>query len=59
MGCACDFLNEPTSLADVAFMVPTDWNEMGLGTALQAPVLECALAASSAESFAEIMPRNA
>jgi hypothetical protein len=40
-------------------MVATDWNEMGLGTALQAPVLERALAASFAEWLAEIMPCNA
>src|SRR5262245_46304915 len=59
VGSACYFLNPTTNLAEVAFMVSTEWKGAGLGTALQARLVEYAMSRGVRGFIAEILPRNA
>jgi acyl-CoA hydrolase/GNAT superfamily N-acetyltransferase len=59
VGSACYFLNPTTNLAEVAFMVSPEWQGAGLGTALQARLLEYAMSRGVRGFVADILPRNA
>jgi acyl-CoA hydrolase len=59
VGSACYFLNQTTNLAEAAFMVATDWQRLGLGTALQARLQEYALSRSIRGFVLDILSRNA
>jgi acyl-CoA hydrolase/RimJ/RimL family protein N-acetyltransferase len=59
VGSACYFLNSTTNLAEVAFMVSPEWQGAGLGTALQARLLEYAMSRGVRGFVADILPRNA
>jgi acyl-CoA hydrolase/RimJ/RimL family protein N-acetyltransferase len=59
VGSACYFLNPTTNLAEVAFMVSPEWQGAGLGTALQARLLEYAVSRGVRGFVADILPRNA
>jgi acyl-CoA hydrolase/RimJ/RimL family protein N-acetyltransferase len=58
VGTACYFLNPATNLAEVAFMVSPNWQGAGVGTALQARLLEYAISRGVRGFVAEILPRN-
>jgi acyl-CoA hydrolase/RimJ/RimL family protein N-acetyltransferase len=58
VGSACYFLNPTTNLAEVAFMVSPKWQGAGLGTALQARLLEYAMSRGVRGFVADILPRN-
>jgi RimJ/RimL family protein N-acetyltransferase len=58
VGSACYFLNPTTNLAEVAFMVSPEWQGAGLGTALQARLLEYAMSRGVRGFVADILPRN-
>src|SRR6476620_11579484 len=58
VGSACYFLNPTTNLAEVAFMVSPEWQGAGLGTALQARLLEYAMSRGVRGFVAEILSRN-
>jgi acyl-CoA hydrolase/RimJ/RimL family protein N-acetyltransferase len=58
IGSACYFLNPTTNLAEVAFMVSPEWQGAGLGTALQARLLEYAMSRGVRGFVADILPRN-
>jgi GNAT superfamily N-acetyltransferase len=58
VGSACYFLNPTTNLAEVAFMVSPKWQGAGVGTALQARLLEYAMSRGVRGFVAEILPRN-
>src|SRR5215470_13292094 len=59
VGSACYFLNPTNNLAEVAFMVSPKWQGAGLGTALQARLLEYAMSRGVRGFIADILPRNA
>src|SRR5499427_7652765 len=59
VGSACYFLNPTTNLAEVAFMVSPEWQGAGLGTALQARLLEYAMSRGVRGFVADILPGNA
>src|SRR5262247_740114 len=59
VGSACYFLNPTTNLAEVAFMVAPEFQGAGLGTALQARLLEYAMSRGVRGFVADILPRNA
>jgi len=59
VGSACYFLNQTTNLAEAAFMVATDWQRRGLGTALQARLQEYAAGRGVRGFVLDILPRNA
>jgi RimJ/RimL family protein N-acetyltransferase len=58
VGSACYFLSPTTNLAEVAFMVAPEWQGAGLGTALQARLLEYAMSRGVRGFVAEILPGN-
>jgi acyl-CoA hydrolase/GNAT superfamily N-acetyltransferase len=58
VGSACYFLNPTTNLAEVAFMVSPEWQGAGLGTALQARLLEYAMSRGVRGFVADILPGN-
>jgi acyl-CoA hydrolase/GNAT superfamily N-acetyltransferase len=59
IGSACYFLSPTTNLAEVAFMVSPEWHGAGVGTALQARLLEYAMSRGVRGFIADILPRNA
>jgi RimJ/RimL family protein N-acetyltransferase len=59
VGSGCYFLNSTTNLAEVAFMVAPEWQDLGLGTALQNRLQEYASSRGVRGFVAEILPRNA
>ena len=59
VGSACYFLNSTTNLAEIAFMVASEWQGQGLGTALQARLQEYAIGRGVRGFVAEMLPRNA
>jgi acyl-CoA hydrolase/GNAT superfamily N-acetyltransferase len=58
VGSACYFLNPTNNLAEVAFMVSPKWQGAGVGTALQARLLEYAMSRGVRGFVADILPRN-
>jgi RimJ/RimL family protein N-acetyltransferase len=58
VGSACYFLNQTTNLAEVAFMVATDWQGQGLGSALQRRLQEHAAIRGVRGFVAEMLPGN-
>jgi GNAT superfamily N-acetyltransferase len=58
IGSACYFLSPATNLAEVAFMVAPKFQGIGLGTALQARLLEYAMSRGVRGFVSEIVPRN-
>jgi RimJ/RimL family protein N-acetyltransferase len=55
---ACYFLSPTTNLAETAFMVAPEWQELGLGSALQARLQEYAVSRGVRGFVAEILPQN-
>jgi acyl-CoA hydrolase/RimJ/RimL family protein N-acetyltransferase len=58
VGSGCYFLNPTTNLAEVAFMVAPEFQGLGLGTALQNRLQECALSRGVRGFIAEVLPGN-
>jgi RimJ/RimL family protein N-acetyltransferase len=58
VGSACYFLNPTTNLAEVAFMVSPKWQGAGVGTALQARLVEYAISRGVRGFVADILPGN-
>jgi acyl-CoA hydrolase/GNAT superfamily N-acetyltransferase len=59
IGSACYYLNESTNIAEVAYMVLRDWQGSGLGSALQARLVDHAKARAIRGFKAEILATNA
>jgi acyl-CoA hydrolase/RimJ/RimL family protein N-acetyltransferase len=58
VGSSCYFLNPSTNLAEVAYMIRSDWQGTGLGTALQQRMTEYAKARGLRGFTAEILMSN-
>jgi acyl-CoA hydrolase len=58
VGSACYFVNQTTNIAEVAFMVATDWQRLGLGSALQERLQDHAALHRVRGLVAEILPSN-
>lgn len=58
VGQSCYFINPTTNLADTAFMVHPDWQGCGLGTALQARMVEHAKKRGLRGFVADVLPGN-
>ena len=54
----CYFLNPSSNLAETAFIVHPDWQSSGLGTVLQAHMVEHAMGRGVRGFVAEILPQN-
>ena len=59
VGSACYFVNQTTNIAEVAFMVATDWQQLGLGSGLLDRLQEHAAGHGVLGFVAEILPGNA
>ena len=58
IGQSCYFLNPTTNLAETAFLIDGRWQGTGLGSALQARMVEHAKARGIRGFVAEILPEN-
>ncbi|MBI4911169.1 MAG: GNAT family N-acetyltransferase [Acidobacteria bacterium] len=58
VGHACYFVNPSTNIAETGFMVAPEWQEQGLGSALQLRMAEHARARGLRGFEAEILPQN-
>lgn len=58
IGSGCYFLNPTTNLAEIAFMVASEWQGKGVGTALQTRLQEYAISKGIRGFVAEILPEN-
>ena len=58
VGQSCYFVNPTTNLADTAFMVHPDWQGCGLGTAMQACMVQHAMKRGLRGFVSDVLPNN-